>query len=716
MIKKRNHPVARYAMLGATLISASSGNLLFAAEENDNADAVSLDSMSVTASRIERGTKEISSSITVIDEERIDASNMLNIKEAIQGTAGVLIDSNSGGYSTRFIIRGAGQKARYGVREIQVVRDGVPMTDPDSFTRFDFIDTQDIERIEITKGPGSLYGAGSAGGTVQIISKSVFDTEGNRIKIGLGEQGTENANLRVAGTINESNSFRITASHRAAENHWRRWNNYESQQLSLKHGLMFDDGASLETELSYSKVDLELPGTMNKAQFDEFKKDGEQDDTGNAWKHSGRYSTIWFFNTRYEKELGDFTFRPRLYFNTWDHLHPVTGAINDNPGTDVLGVDLEFAYNHQLWGASTLVAGVTARRDDTDGSKKYQYRDYTTRFGRISATLSDEKGSLMEKEDATNTIFGIYFQESMRPTDRLTADVSFRYDRMNFDIDTLTWSEYSYSAGRYVDLTVAGAPITERVDKTFHLYSPSAGLSYAFTNQMNVYATVAQSDQVPSESEVQSNSSLEASTARNYEIGVKGRAENWTFDLALYKINVTDDIVSSYDSFGDTSYSNAGETDKRGLEFSGRFQVFKDFWFGANYAYSDYEFDKFMEPVDGSLVNRSGNHMPFVPRHQLSLSADYKHPSGFKARVQADSWGEYYMDNANSEKYGGYDLLTSLMVGYEKGPHLLTLNIDNLFDKHYATEVKKAESGGRTKYSYAGGSPRMAVLTYSYNF
>ena len=31
-----------------------------------------------------------------------------------------------------------------------LIRDGVPITDPDSFTRLDFVDTQDIERVEVT--------------------------------------------------------------------------------------------------------------------------------------------------------------------------------------------------------------------------------------------------------------------------------------------------------------------------------------------------------------------------------------------------------------------------------------------------------------------------------------------------------------------------------------------------------------------------------------
>ena len=58
--------------------------------------------------------------ISVIGKDRIDDEKMMNFKEAIQGTAGVQIDSNSGGYDVRLLIRGAGVNAQYGVREIMV--------------------------------------------------------------------------------------------------------------------------------------------------------------------------------------------------------------------------------------------------------------------------------------------------------------------------------------------------------------------------------------------------------------------------------------------------------------------------------------------------------------------------------------------------------------------------------------------------------------------
>ena len=671
-----------------------------------------LDTVSVTASRVARSTRETPGSVAVIDETRIESEKMFNIKEAIRGIPGVLIDSKNGGYDVRLVIRGAGQKANYGVREIMVLRDGVPMTDPDSFSRFDYIDPQDIERIEITKGPGSLYGAGAAGGTLQIISRSVFDPAGNRVKLGLGEFDGQMAHFRLGGEVNESNALSLTASYRSQENDWRKWNEFDTTQVSLKHGLRLEDDSTLETELSYSKANMQLPATMTEGEFEEFKASGKQGDTVSPWQHNGRYSNIIFFNSRLEKSWGDLAFKPRLYYNHWDHYHPVTGSINDNPGTDVAGGDLEFVFDHVLFGPSTLVSGVTGRLDDTDDARKYKYADvaYNAFSGRIAETLSDRSGDLLQRQSTSNRVLGVYLQETVHPREALSIDVGFRFDHSDLDIDTTMYGEYDWGRGDYVDFP---SPVQISTDKTFNLFSPRIGLTYEFVEGWNAYALFAQSDQLPSDNEIIENPGLDASTATNFEIGLKGRGRDWSADMALYRTEVKDEIVSVLNGWV-TEFENAGETLKIGFEAAGQLYLTDHLQLEGGYAYSDYTFEEFMEPVYGvGNVDRSDNQIPYIPRHQYSLALAYDHPAGFKARLAADSWGSYYMDNANTEKYEGYDFLTSLMLGYEAGPHSLTLNVDNLFDKRYAVEVKKNTSGVK---SYYAGAPRSTMLTYRYTF
>lgn len=664
-----------------------------------------LDEVSVTATREVRSTGEVPQAIAVVGKETLADKKMFNLKEALQEVPGVLIDSKNGGFDARLIIRGAGLKAAYGIREIQVLRDGVPLSDPDSFTRLDFVDTQDIERIEIAKGPGNLFAAGSAGGAIQIISKSVFDRDANTLKIGLGNQGTENYHLRYGGMIDDSQALAITLTRRVMDNDWRGWNRFDTTQSSLKHGMQLGDGALWESEISYSEANMQLPGAADAALFDKYKRTGEQATTSEAWKNSGRYSKVWFLNTRFEVERGDFTFKPRFYYNTWYHYHPVTGIINETESwVSNLGTDLEVDYKHA---AGTLVAGVTARQETAPDSRKYQYGDVTkTPGGRIIATRSDAKGALAEIDDATTLLTGVYVQESWRPSQRWIVDVGMRYDNVQFDDSNQQLWKYDYAQGKYV----AGAG-NSTIRKTYNLPAPKIAASYSLLPGLNLYAMAAQAGQIPSFSEISTNPALEAPLAQNYEFGMKGRAANWTFDTSVYLNPVKKDIVQQTNG-GVTTYLNAGKTEKKGFEFAGRYEIDKYWEAGGYYSYANYTYKEFSEPVSGVNIDRSGNALPFVPKHQYGVFAGWKQ-GGWRARVSTNTWGEYWMDSANTQKYEGWEWITNVSLGYQWQQHSLTLNADNVFDQHYAAEAKKDATG---KVLYTVGAPRTVLLTYRYDF
>ena len=677
-----------------------------------HAEKVSLDTLSVTATKIATATKNISQSIAVVDEKTIEDKNILNIQEAIENIPGVNAESGTNSPSPRLIIRGAGLKARYGVREVMVMKDGVPMTDPDSFTRFDFIDMQDVSSIEVQKGPGSINAANTTGGVIQLVTKSVFHEDKNRFKIGVGNDGQKNVNLKVRDAIDDNDFISATISHRAIENDWRDNNDFDATQVSLKYGHIFDDESTLETEFSYTESNMNIPASMTDAEFETFKATGEQHNTSSPWQHSARDSKIFAFNAKYEKEVGDVTFKPRFYFNTWEHLHPVTAMINDSDDNKVFGTDLEANYFHKLFGNdATLVVGVTAKTDITKGSKKYTYADYTG-TGSITSTLSNNKGDLANIEDSKSTLYGIYAQETFSPTEKLSMDLSLRVDKIKFSVDGNEIWQYNW-AGFGINAYKAGDGVYS-LSESYNLVSPKAGLTYAITDNTNIYASIAQANQAPTGSEIKANidlskPGLKKTTNRNYEVGLKNRSENMSYDVAIYQNDVSDEITAVKQGFS-TYYANAGKTQKRGLEVNGVYQLNKKVQLGASYAYSNFKFVNFMEE---GTQNRAGNYLPYIPKNQYSMFATYNLANGFKSRLTAKSWGSYFMDNANTQKYEGYDLVTDLMVGYEKGEHSLQLNIKNLMDEHYAMQADRDIDGVN---SYKAAATRSYMLTYAYKF
>ena len=676
-----------------------------------------LEAVSITATRMERKTAEVPASVTVIGEKVIQETQMFNIKEVLRGTPGVLIDTHNQGYDSRMLIRGAGLKARYGIRDIMVLMDGVPITDPDSMTRMDFIDTQLIEQIEVVKGPNStLWGANAAGGVINISTKSPFEREGGIAKLGIGDYATRNYHLSYSSNVAEKVYYTLSGSRRESDNDWRRWNEFETNQASLQGAVMFDDGATLESYLGYTEANLQLPGKLDEAMFEEYENTGKAMETDGPWQYSGRYSQIYFANVKYTKTTGPWEFKPLLYLNRWTHLHPVTGRINE-ADTYTFGADLQVNHNHRFDTASgVLTFGVTGRWDDQK-TDYYRYADLSTiPSGRITQVLSDRKGDWIESQDRRAELYGVYGQESIRATDRWIVDAGLRYDEVKMEITGTRIEEYSYSAGQYIP-----SQYTEDIGKAFKDFSPRLGVTYKITEGLNVYASYAKGIQTPTESEISDNPELDPVSVQNYEIGLKGRMPNFTFDTAVYYAPVQNEVVQVIGTDGESDYVNSGETEKRGFEFSGAWHApwksLKGLEIGASYAYCDYTFKQFSEPVRiGPVVvnqDRSGNRLPFIPLHQYSFYGRYRHFSGISLKLETFTWGSYYMDNANTEKYAGYAFVTNVMLGYERGPYHLSANVDNLFDSRYAVEAQKDTQGDK---NYSPAAPRTFMVRLDYHF
>ncbi|MBI5789140.1 MAG: TonB-dependent receptor [Candidatus Schekmanbacteria bacterium] len=671
-------------------------------EAKENPKDVELGELNVTATRTERTLAEIPAGVSTVSKEDIKNTRMLNLKEALNGMAGVQTETKNGGYDTRLIIRGAGLKARYGVREIMVLMDGVPITDPDGLTRLDFVDTQLVEQIDVVKGPNStLYGANAGGGVINVITKSPYE-EPKSLKLGYGSNDTQVYNL-IYGTHIDNTFFTLSASRRSTDS-WRKWNEFDTDQFSLKLGQFIDDKTGLEAMVSYSQSDFQLPGSLTKAQFD---SDITQR-TADIWRQMGRYSQVVFSNIKLEKQVKNLTFKPLVYYQQWEHFHPVTGMINDG-GAYNYGADFQTDVKHQIAGGeATLTGGVTAQVDGFSADK-FTYRDVTIGSnGKISATLTDKKGERAETAHNGTSKYGLYLQESLRPSDKWIIDLGVRYDLVTFDLDTDTTKEFNYSTGKYKDVNKS----VER-QKEFKALNPRLGVVYSLTDIYNLYANFSTGFQTPQTQELTSNPNLDPLKVYNYETGVKAR---WTgghsLDLSLFYMQVKDEIVQVVQPGPVYEYQNAGESEKKGVELTGRYQLLPGLVLGGSYTYSNFKFKEFTEVRGVGNEDRSGNRYPYIPQHQYSLFAQYKHESGLKFKVDTNTWGRYYVDNANSEQYNGYDFLTNALIGYEQGNWDLSFTAYNLFDQRYAMEV--TSDGNATKYN--PGAPRTFMGNVTYKF
>ncbi|MDT8448218.1 MAG: TonB-dependent receptor [bacterium] len=684
-----------------------------------------IDEISVTATRTKRKTSEVSASVSVVNSEKLEDESMYNIKDALTSTPGVQIDTKNGGYDSRLVIRGAGLKAAYGVREIMVLLDGVPVTDPDSFTRFDLIDTQNIEQIEVVKGPNStLWGANAAGGVVNIITKDPLKTKQGSLKVGAGNFGRANANIFWNDNLGGSLFYNLSLSHREAKNDWRRWNEFSTDQVSLAPTWMFEDGSSLETRLVYSQADMQLPGSLDEEMFKTYEETGKAPESTGIWQYSGRYSTNSYLSTRFKKQIGNWEIVPMLYANQWSHRHPVYAQIGKASALN-LGTDLQANLEHP---SGTLTFGISQRQENYD-SKSYAFGDVETErvtsrwasYDKIVKVNSDAEGELNETGKRSTQLSGVYIQESWRPADGWIVDAGVRHDQIGFNLSGEIYRYYSSYTSTYSDCgstaTDCGGTAVDQgkydFSKNYSATSPRIGVNYRVAPGANVYAALASGIQTPTQGELSSNHQLELVQSINYEMGLKMRQNQFELDSAVYQNLLSNEVVKVINSDGRTEYTNAGKTKKLGFEFSGNYQVSDEVTAGLSYTANDFRFVDYMEPVSSNgttvLVDRSGNRMAYSPDQMYSLMAGYKQPQGLRASMQADSWGAYYIDSENSQTYEGFQFVTKAMVGYELGRYDLRFNVENLFDQRYAVEVTKSYG---SKY-YSPAAPRTFLLTLS---
>ncbi|HEX4684894.1 MAG TPA: TonB-dependent receptor [Gemmatimonadaceae bacterium] len=121
----------------------------------------------VTATRVPISAAAAPATVDVITGEELRLRGITTIAAALQTLPGVTLAQNgSFGASTSLFLRGG--ESKY----VKVLLDGVPMNDPGGAMDFSTLTTDNVERIEIVRGPASvLYGADAVTGVIQIFTR-----------------------------------------------------------------------------------------------------------------------------------------------------------------------------------------------------------------------------------------------------------------------------------------------------------------------------------------------------------------------------------------------------------------------------------------------------------------------------------------------------------------------------------------------------------------
>jgi len=651
--------------LSAAIVSAED---IESTEKQDN----QLEDITVSATRVEKPLYKIPAAIGVVDKNDIGlGKQMIGLDESLVKIPGLFMQNRYNfAQSLKISIRGFGARANFGTRGIKLYQDGIPLTTVDGQGGIEDIDLNSINRIEVMRGPvSSLYGS-SSGGVIHFFTGDEDDVEpyveGN---ISMGEYQSKIGNIKTGGQIGKLSYF-LNLSHLDVTG-YRSHSRARNTKFNSKFRYKIDDTSDFTTIFTaYDAPQADDPGGIDQASVD---TDRRQARDRNVAFNAGEDIDQQKLGFTYRKQITpnqELILRNYYLMRNFVGLIPVPASGYIEFERFQLGGGAQYSISGDLFGRNNrTIIGVEVDSQEDDRQR------YANNSGFQGAQTLNQ----LEQGDS----LGIYLRNELALTDNFELVLGLRYDKVNLEVDDIFLGDGDQS-----------------IELNFEELSPTAGVLWAINQKTNLYTNISSVFETPTFTELANVATggfanVSVQKALNYEIGVKGHVNSrFNYDLAVFHIDVEDEIVNIV-NIGGRSFFNNADTTRNGVEATVSFIPVAGVNMLMSYTYSDFSFDNF--PAS-DCTTCAGNELPGLPEHNFYAELGYTHPSGFFSSIDFQYVSNMYVDNANTAQNRPYGI-SNFRVGYIKtmGDLEITpyMGINNLFDEEYVGNVRINAFGGR---------------------
>jgi iron complex outermembrane receptor protein len=161
-------------------------------------DSVEFASIVITATRTRQSAEDLPQSINIIDEKTIEGFPATNTDDLLRMIPGINVNRSWGIFSRNASVTMRGMP---GSARSLILLDGVPLNKTAGGTvSWHLVTPEEIEKIEVVKGPGStMYGNNAMGGVINIITKQPKKRLEGFAGIGYGTYNTYQSQLNFSG-------------------------------------------------------------------------------------------------------------------------------------------------------------------------------------------------------------------------------------------------------------------------------------------------------------------------------------------------------------------------------------------------------------------------------------------------------------------------------------------------------------------------------------
>lgn len=569
--------------------------------------------------------------VVVVEKQDIEQKGYTSVSQVLNDIPGITVGTSNWG---EIDIRGQGSDQA--AKNIQVMVDGAPITTlvnhPHS-TNYDIVPVEQIEKIEIIPGGGSvLYGNGTSGGVINITTNlKSLDKPINKIGYEFTIDKEKKYYINTGTKINDDLTVQFNYS--KSEKDWYFVDTYsDTQYFSGGFNYKLSDRQNLSFKYSHFEEDGQFIKNITKSNLEKYGKD-----------YRPAYATI---TTGIDKNGLKKTISKRKYLSsdreednfklsyafqvTDDILFSVDGFSSDGYFTNNQYDDNQ-KMNQETLGSKTKLninygekSSILLGADYYTQKADLQYKDYTLR--------KDENGNYIKYE-------GKYTYNEI--------ERKFQYERLVkalYFMNLYKIGDFEFTQGMRYDITdwsfdkdaSDGKGSDTRTSKNKN-YEVSVGYNYRDTGK--VYARYERgftgpdglqvSDRVlDSEgNKIYKKTEAEDEIFNIYEIGLRDFILWSAISLTGFYTNTDNQMNRIYrNGIKESVTVNYLETERYGVEFTANQRIGK-LSLEQGYTYmkgkSDYNDKGKAAIADGQKIDWTDSGLKKVPKHMISLRADY---------------------------------------------------------------------------------------------
>lgn len=587
------------------------------------------------------------------------------------------------------------------------LEDGLPIRPVGLFNHNALIEMnmEGVARVEVVRGPASsLYGSNAVGGAVNFVTPRPTEGLAARAAVRGADYGYRRLDAEASGAAGRVGLWAggYAARQRGGP---REHSDFDKASATLRADVALAPGTRLTGTLTTSHLDTDTDGALDSLHYARFGDGGTITSLQtftyrrvDATRAALRLHRAW--SARHGTEVTAF-FRDNAvgqlpHYRIRRNLADPTAATGEENVQSFWSLGLDAQHRAYLPGGVRAIGG--AMVDRSPSSYRATLVTITRDPGTGVYTAYAPTDSLLTDYDVGLLGLAAYAQVDAQPLPGLRLTGSLRYDHLRYDYDNhLPPSAFS------------GAP--DQVN-TFGRLSPRLGATLDLGGARGLYANVSRGFVPPDVGELYRGvrvPALRPATFTSYEAGgwaafLDGRL---ALDLAVYRMDGYDEIISVRLPDDSQANANAGATRHYGVEYAVAAAPAPSLTLRLSGTQARHVFLE--HEVDGTMLD--GHEMDAAPAWIANAEAAYRPPflRGARAAVEWQHLGGYFMDPENTRRYPGHDVL-NVRLSYTFHAFEVWAHVLNATDALYATVA----SYGRFGAAYTPGLPRAFVVGVRY--